>query len=92
MDAYERTLQLMSGGTIVAHGLIGLFFLRWWKTTGERLFAVFAVAFWVLGANRIAIAYWGDEETKTYLYFVRLAAYLLILYAIWDKNRARAPR
>lgn len=92
IDAHELTLNLMSGATIVGHGLIGLFFLRWWKTTRERLFAWFATAFWILGANRIAIAYWGDDETRTYLYLVRFAAYCLILYAIWDKNREGAGR
>lgn len=91
-DAHELTLNLMSGATIAGHALIGLFFLRWWKTTRDRLFALFATAFWILGANRLVIAYWGDDETRTYLYLVRFAAYLVILYAIWDKNRARLER
>jgi hypothetical protein len=90
MDDHQTTLDLIAGATWVCMALIGLFFLRYHRTTRDPLFRTFAIAFWILAANRIALSYWGDDESRTYLYLVRLVAYLLILYAIWDKNRARA--
>lgn len=82
---------LISGALAAGQGVIGLFFLRYHRTTRERLFLIFAIAFWILAANRVAISLFAaDDETRTYLFLVRLLAYLLILYGIWDKNRGRA--
>jgi len=48
----------------------------------------------VLGVNRIALTFVQQtDESRTFLYVVRLIAFLIILVAIVDKNRARsAPR
>jgi hypothetical protein len=60
-----------------------------WRTTGDRLFAIFAAAFGVLGIQRLALAFSRDmAEDQTALYLVRLFAFLLILAAIVDKNRS----
>lgn len=76
------------GAIAMAFWVAGLFFLRFWWDTGDRLFAIFAIAFWLLGATRIALALAREiNEEHTYLYWVRLAAFLLILLAIADKNR-----
>jgi hypothetical protein len=46
-----------------------------------------------MAANRVALSFFADDEVRTYLYLVRLASFLLILAAIWDKNRGqRASR
>ena len=29
-----------------------------------------------------------DDERRHYIYVIRLVSFLLILYAIWDKNRS----
>lgn len=78
------------GAIAMAFWVAGLFFLRFWWDTGDRLFAIFAISFWLLGATRVALAlaHHTDEE-HSYLYWVRLAAFLLILLAIADKNRPR---
>jgi hypothetical protein len=71
----------------------GLYFLRFWRKTRDRLFALFAVAFWVLGANWMLLAFINQDEVRTWLYVIRLCAFLVILYAILEKNRAgRANR
>jgi glucose uptake protein GlcU len=71
------------GSTVVA-----LFFLRFWRDTGDRLFGIFALAFLLLGFTRLGLAMASDSmEGNTSLYWVRLAAFLLILAAIVDKNR-----
>lgn len=82
----------ISGATFMAYIVAALFFLRFWKETEDRLFALFAVAFAVLGVNRILLSYFEEpHEARTLLYLVRLLAYLVILAAIVDKNRGR-PR
>jgi hypothetical protein len=89
METTRTINDLMSGATIACMAMIGLCFLRFHRRTRDRLFLLFAWAFWILAINRIALTLWRDEDGRTYLYLVRLAAYLLILGAIWDKNRAR---
>lgn len=78
-------------GTIVAGYLVpGLFFLKFWTQARDRLFTIFATAFWVLGAQRLWLGLApGDDEHHVWLYIVHLLAFLLILGAILDKNRAR---
>ena len=79
------------GAIALASWVAGLFFLRFWRETGDRLFAVFAVAFWLLGTTRIGLAFLpAQTEGQTHWYWVRLAAFVLILLAILDKNRRRA--
>jgi hypothetical protein len=79
--------QLMSGAMVLAYVLAGVFFLRFWRTTRDRLFMIFAIAFWILAAQRLALAMTTEVfEDVTYLYVVRLIAFVLILGAIIDKN------
>jgi Family of unknown function (DUF5985) len=82
--------HLVSGGIVMGYLVVGLFFLRFWKQTRDRLFLIFAIAFWILGLQRAALAI--DRilvEAHTSLYLVRLFAFLFILAAIVDKNRGR---
>lgn len=79
----------VSGALVMGYWVAGLFFLRFWRQSRDRLFAIFGAAFWVLGLQRLALAssaHWSPDTT--WLYVVRLAAFLLILWAIADKNRA----
>jgi len=80
---------VIAGALATGYAVAGLFFLRFWTRTRDRLFAIFASAFWLLAAQRIglaAAAYHGFDTT--WLYGLRLIAFLLILAAIVDKNRA----
>lgn len=80
--------QLISGAILMGYLVAGLFFLRFWRDTRDRLFLIFAVAFVILGAQRLALVLTREMlETYTGLYLVRLFAFLLILGAIVDKNR-----
>ena len=83
--------QFMTGALVMACGAAGLFFLRFWRKTRDRLFAIFAFAFWVLGVHWTVLALTPDmDEVHAVLYTIRLLAFVLILFAILDKNRARA--
>jgi hypothetical protein len=80
--------DLLAGGTAVACAAIGVFFLRYWARTRDRLFVMFAIAFWIYGANRVALSIAGDaDEDRVWLYGLRFVAFVIILVAIVDKNR-----
>ena len=84
-------LVLVSGAIVMGYAVAGLFFLRFWRETRDRLFLIFSGAFWILGIQRLVLAFTRDMiEDHTALYLVRLFAFLLILAAIVDKNRSSA--
>ena len=78
----------MSVGAIAAgYAVAGLFFLRFWRDTRDRLFALFALAFLVLAANRVAGGLLAAPDRDP-VYWVRFAAFAVILAAVVDKNRS----
>lgn len=84
----------LSGAIALGFGLAGIFFLRFWKKTREELFIAFTLAFWLLGLNQALIELANiPVEERSWLYLLRLCAFMLILIAIWRKNRTvrRAP-
>ena len=76
-------------GVLAALSLVcGLFFLRYWRSSGDRFFSFFAIAFWALGANwALLVGRDPADEYAPYFYLLRLVAFLLILTGIVDKNR-----
>ena len=84
------THTFMLGALVAGCAIIGAFFMRFWTRTRDRLFAVFALAFWLLGLNWLLLAFTQRDETRdALLYLVRLVAFVVILLGILDKNRAR---
>lgn len=77
------------GAMAAASWAAALFFLKFWHETHDRLFAFFSFAFLLLGLTRLGRVVLSDApvEGHTFLYWIRLAAFLLILIAIIDKNR-----
>jgi hypothetical protein len=65
-----------------------LFFFQFWRRSGDRFFALFSLAFFVMSVNQLALLAEGElTEFTSLLYVVRLSAFLIILWAIIDKNR-----
>ena len=84
----DEANAFISGATFLTSAAIALFFVRFWQQSGDRLFAIFALAFAAFAANRLILVALGDDnENATYVYLVRLAAFVLIIVAIVDKNR-----
>jgi Family of unknown function (DUF5985) len=82
--------DFLSGASAVAAAAIALFFLRFWRETGDRFFVLFAVAFAVFAVNRSVLAALDDEtEARTIVYVARALAFGVIIVAIVDKNRPR---
>jgi hypothetical protein len=78
----------LGGATSMGFFVAALFFLKFWRSTRDRLFLYFAAAFFVLMAERIVREGLKIEtEWAPYVYMVRLAAFVLILIGIMVKNR-----
>lgn len=79
--------SFLHGAITVSFLVSGLFFLRFWFETRDRLFLLFALSFWLQAATRLALSLVGQpEEDRTVLYLVRLVAFGLIIVAIAMKN------
>jgi hypothetical protein len=82
------TVDFLSGAVTLGFLVAGLFFLRFWKKTRDPLFLAFAFAFWLMGFAQALLALGGmPAEERSWVYLIRLAAFLLILAAIARKNR-----
>jgi hypothetical protein len=80
--------QFMLGSLAMGSTVVGLFFLRFWRESGDRLFAIFAVSFFLLGLTRVMLAFRGaPSDSDGAAYLIRLFAFVLIIIAIVDKNR-----
>ena len=86
-------LLFLSGATARACLVVCLFFLRFWRESTDRLFAYFATAFWLLGANYavIGVAHVGAEG-RPYVFLLRLLAFGAIIVGIVSKNRETRTR
>lgn len=84
--------EFLSGVAAAGAVGVGFCFLRLWRETRDRFFVLFGVAFWVLALNWLVLVLAAPaSEHRHYFYLLRLVAFLLILGAIVDKNRAREP-
>ena len=80
---------IITMGYIVA----GLFFAKFWRRSRDPLFAIFAVAFWLLALNQAIVAVLDvPREEQSWAYLLRLAAFVLIIVAIAYKNAAGRRR
>lgn len=80
--------EIISGALMMACFVAGLFFIKFWKKTHDRLFIMFAFSFFMLSMERLVLGYIGTRnEPSTMIYLIRLLAFVLILIAIIDKNR-----
>ena len=81
-------IELMISGALgVAYLVAAMFFTKFWTTTRDRLFGFFAAAFAILAVQRLLLPI-ASPEMSSFLYVVRVIAFLLIIIAIVDKNRA----
>ena len=87
----DALVLLISGALAAGYAVAALFFLRFYRDTRDRLFLYFAVAFALLTVQRVTLAWAAQTGRGTAVHYViRLAAFLIILAAIIDKNRPRA--
>ena len=81
-------LGIIASSSVMA----GIFFLKFWRHTGDFLFIAFAIAFIIEGLSRASVLLLAKpNEGSPWIYLVRLLASLLILVAILRKNYSRRP-
>jgi Family of unknown function (DUF5985) len=81
-------VTFLYGAAAMGCALIGLFFWRFWRQSLDRLFLMFALAFWILAIDRTVLGVLAfATEWREYVFLLRLLAFCLILYGIIDKNR-----
>jgi hypothetical protein len=83
----------LGGAIVMGFAVAALMFLRFFKRTREGLFLAFSGSFLLLGITQ-ALLTLGDfaDEERSWLYLLRLAAFLLILFAMFWQNRRGRPR
>ena len=85
----EILVGAIAAGCITA----SLFFFRFWRSTRDRFFLLFALSFLIEGVNRVVLyESVGLSEDAPIYYIIRLVAYGPILAAIIDKNRGPRRR
>jgi len=90
MTTHLAAMFFVSGALAAGYGVAALFFFTFWRDTRDRLFGFFAAAFFLLALQRMALAWALIDQRDTSMYYVlRLAAFVLILIAIIDKNRTQ---
>lgn len=83
----------VAGAVTMGYVIAGLFFLKFWSRTRDTLFAVFAGAFWLLALNQALAALAGvPREDLSWIYLLRLLAFVLIIAAIVGKNLGQRSR
>jgi len=85
--------DFLAGAIVMGFAIAALMFLKFWKRTREGLFLAFAGSFLLLSVTQ-ALLTLGDfqDEERSWLYLLRLAAFLLILFAMWWQNRRHRTR
>lgn len=91
MTGPDPIIAAFAGGALALGFLaVGLFFLKFWRRTGDGLFLAVAVAFALVAANQAIPVLAGiPSENQGYIYLLRLAAFVLIIAAILRKNLNR---
>ena len=80
-------VDFLAGAVTLGYFVAAAFFLRFWRRTHDRLFLAFAAAFLLLSVNQALAAFLGAGDERTpYTYVLRVLGFVLILYAIVDKN------
>ena len=80
--------EFLAGAACISHLIIAMFFLRFWQKTRDRLFLFFAGSFLIMMVERlIRAATFTENDAAPYVYSIRLAAFVVIIIGIVDKNR-----
>jgi Family of unknown function (DUF5985) len=90
---YRMTTELnsvMVGAAAMASLVAALFFLRFWRQSRDSLFLWFSVAFALDAVTRLflGLGHMSDEH-QPFFYLTRLATFVVIIFAIAQKNWPR---
>ena len=85
-------IDFLSGALTLSYVIASFYFFHFWRRTADRLFLSFGFAFGLLALNQLAVfALGAGDDLSDYAYVLRVLGFVLILFAIIDKNLF-APR
>jgi len=85
----------LAGVAMATFAASSVFFLKLWKTTRDSFFGYFAIACGILSAERVVALFVQGvlddssatlPESSSWIYLLRLFAFIMILLAIIHKN------
>lgn len=82
--------DFLRGAITMGSFSIAVFFLRFWRTTHDRLFLLFSAAFCLLGLNWTLATV--APALALHAYMFRFLAFVLIAVGVLDKNRRKDGR
>lgn len=81
---------MLLGATAMAMLVAALFFLRFWISTRDQFFLLFAISFALEAVNQVCLGLSGAmSQDRPVHYLVRLISYCLIIFAVLQKNLGR---
>jgi hypothetical protein len=91
----------LSGVSMATFAASGLFFIKFWRASGDRFFMYFGIACGLISLERFVSIFIHEtlepirntlEGPSTWVYLIRLFAFGLILIAVVKKNRSRSRK
>ena len=88
--------SLLCGINMATFAASGVFFFKFYRRLNDRFFLYFALACWLLSLERIILFNMPDpfpsvstpqNEGQSWVYLVRMVAFLIIVVAVIEKNR-----
>lgn len=80
----------LGGITLTTFLASSYIFAKFWKETRDRLLGSFSISFLLIAIERILLfSTHATDDGRSYLYVIRLVAFLLILYGIVQTNLSR---
>lgn len=81
----------LSGMITAGYLIAALFFFRFWKRTGDSLFATFGLSFVLFAISQsLSVSFDFLHDDKTVVFILRLFGFGLLLVAIARKNLHKA--
>jgi hypothetical protein len=84
--------EFFSGLITAGFVVCALFFFRFWNRTRDSLFMAFSLCFGLLAVSQALSTVLGlPQEERSWIYLIRLLAFLILIFAILRKNVGRKP-
>jgi len=92
-----NSISFLGGISVATFLASALFFLKFWKASRDRFFLYFSIACVLIAMDRFVSLFivgtqesiWTEStESDSWVYLMRLLAFVVIAVAVVDKNRA----
>ncbi len=86
----------LSGICMATFAASGVFFLKFWKASRDPFYLHFSIACWLLAFERVVVVTLSymlnlmtpEDESGSWIYIIRLVAFLIIFMAVLKKNQS----